>query len=60
MEWLNYHHLLYFWMVAKEGGLVPAGKVLRLSHPTLSAQVHALEDQLGEKLFTKVGRKLEL
>lgn len=60
MEWLNYHHLLYFWVVAREGGLVPAGKVLRLSHPTLSAQVHALEDQLGEKLFTKVGRKLAL
>ena len=60
MEWLNYHHLLYFWVVAREGGLTPAGKVLRLSHPTLSAQVHALEDQLGEKLFTKVGRKLEL
>ncbi|MDX2055957.1 MAG: transcriptional activator NhaR [Polyangiaceae bacterium] len=60
MEWLNYHHLLYFWVVAKEGGLVPAGKLLRLSHPTLSAQVHALEDQLGEKLFVKVGRKLAL
>jgi LysR family transcriptional regulator, transcriptional activator of nhaA len=60
MEWLNYHHLLYFWVVAREGGLVPAGKVLRLSHPTLSAQIHALEDQLGEKLFTKVGRKLSL
>lgn len=60
MEWINYHHLLYFWVVAREGGLVPAGKVLRLSHPTLSAQVHALEDQLGEKLFTKVGRKLAL
>jgi LysR family transcriptional activator of nhaA len=60
MEWLNYHHLLYFWVVAREGGLVPAGKVLRLSHPTLSAQIHALEDELGEKLFTKVGRKLAL
>lgn len=60
MEWLNYHHLLYFWVVAREGGLVPAGKMLRLSHPTLSAQVHALEDHLGEKLFTKVGRKLAL
>lgn len=60
MEWLNYHHLLYFWVVAREGGLVPAGKVLRLSHPTLSAQIHALEEQLGEKLFTKVGRKLSL
>src|SRR5918911_2756511 len=60
MEWLNYHHLLYFWVVAREGGLLPAGKVLRLSHPTLSAQIHALEDRLGEKLFTKVGRKLAL
>ncbi|MEZ0312789.1 MAG: transcriptional activator NhaR [Myxococcota bacterium] len=60
LEWLNYHHLLYFWVVAREGGLVAAGKVLRLSHPTLSAQIHALEDHLGEKLFTKVGRKLAL
>ena len=50
----------YFWVVAREGGLVPAGKVLRLSQPTLSAQIHALEEQLGEKLFSKVGRKLVL
>src|SRR5262249_52285226 len=60
MDWLNYHHLLYFWVVSREGGLVPAGRVLRLSHPTLSAQIRALEHQLGEKLFTKVGRKLAL
>lgn len=60
MEWLNYHHLRYFWTVAREGSLVAAGKVLRLSHPTLSAQVHALEEQLGEKLFVRVGRRLAL
>lgn len=60
MEWINYHHLLYFWAVAREGGLLPAARVLRLSHPTLSAQIHALEDALGEKLFVKVGRKLQL
>jgi LysR family transcriptional activator of nhaA len=60
MEWVNYHHLLYFWAVAREGGLVAAGKLLGLSHPTLSAQIHTLEDQLGEKLFTKVGRRLAL
>ncbi|HEY3445104.1 MAG TPA: transcriptional activator NhaR [Myxococcales bacterium] len=60
MEWLNYHHLLYFWMVAKEGGLAPAAKVLHLTHPTLHAQVRALEDRLGEKLLEKKGRKLEL
>ncbi len=60
MQWLNYHHLLYFWVVAREGGLTAAGKVLRLSHPTLSAQIHTLEDSLGEKLFARQGRKLVL
>jgi LysR family transcriptional activator of nhaA len=60
MDTLNYHHLRYFWVVAREGGLVQAGKVLRLSHPTLSTQIHALEDHLGEKLFTKSGRRLVL
>lgn len=60
MEWINYHHLLYFWLVAREGGLVAAGKVLRLSHPTLSAQIRALEASMGEKLFVKSGRRLAL
>ncbi len=60
LDSLNYHHLRYFWAVAREGGLVPAGKVLRLSHPTLSTQIRALERQLGHKLFTKSGRKLVL
>jgi LysR family transcriptional activator of nhaA len=60
MEWMNYNHLLYFWAVAREGGLVAAGRLLHLSHPTLSAQIRALEERLGQKLFTKVGRKLVL
>lgn len=60
MEWLNYHHLLYFWVVAREGGLAQAGKVLRLAHPTLSGQIRALEDALGEKLFSREGRRLVL
>jgi len=60
MEWLNYHHLLYFFTVAREGGLARAGRVLRLSHSTLSGQIHVLEDRLGEKLFTRSGRKLAL
>ena len=60
MESLNYNHLFYFWVVAREGGLVPAAKLLRLSHPTLCAQVHSLEDRLGEKLFAKAGRRLTL
>ena len=60
MEWLNYHHLLYFWLVAREGGLAPAGKILRLSQPTLSEQIRKLEEALGERLFERHGRKLQL
>jgi len=58
MEWLNYHHLLYFWMVAKEGSIVRAGKELGLAHPTISGQIHRLEEILGEKLFARKGRTL--
>lgn len=60
MYGLNYHHLQYFWVVAREGGLTSAAKVLHVSHPTLSAQIHALEASLGEKLFEKSGRRLVL
>jgi LysR family transcriptional activator of nhaA len=60
MRELNYNHLLYFWTVAREGGLGAAGKVLHLSHPTLSAQIRTLEQRLGQKLFTRVGRRLVL
>ena len=60
MEWLNYHHLLYFWMVAKEGTVTAAAKQLRLSQPTVSEQIKALEDSLGEELFRRAGRRLEL
>jgi len=60
MEWLNYHHLLYFWATAKEGGVGPAAERLRLTPQTISGQVRALEDALGEKLFARRGRRLAL
>jgi LysR family transcriptional activator of nhaA len=60
MEWLNYHHLLYFWVVAKEGSIARASKELRLAHPTISGQIHRLEEVLGEKLFDHKGRTLVL
>src|SRR5688500_11748827 len=60
MEWLNYHHLLYFWVVAKEGSIVRASQELRLAHPTISGQIHRLEEVLGEKLFERRGRRLVL
>jgi LysR family transcriptional activator of nhaA len=60
VEWLNYHHLLYFWVVAKEGSIVRASAELRLAHPTISGQIHRLEEVLGEKLFVRRGRHLVL
>lgn len=60
MEWLNYHHLLYFWMVAKHGSITRASVELRLAHPTISGQIHRLEEVLGEKLFARSGRNLVL
>lgn len=60
MEWLNYHHLLYFWVVAREGSIAQASKQLRLAHPTISGQIHQLEEALGEKLFSRQGRSLVL
>jgi LysR family transcriptional activator of nhaA len=60
MEWLNYHHLLYFWTVAREGGLAPAGKVLRLSQSAISGQIRQLEENLGFPLLERRGRKLEM
>ena len=56
MEWLNYHHLLYFRTVAKEGSLRKASEKLHVSQSSISAQVSALEAALGEKLFRPSGR----
>lgn len=60
MDWLNYHHLFYFWMVARAGSIAAASKELLLAPPTISAQIHGLEASLGEKLFNRVGRNLVL
>ncbi len=60
MDWLNYHHLLYFWTVVREGGVSKAAEKLRLSQPTVSAQVKILESALGEPLLERQGRRLAL
>jgi LysR family transcriptional activator of nhaA len=60
MAWLNYHHLLYFWTVAREGSIARATRALHLTQPTISAQIRTLEESLGEKLFVRSGRRLVL
>lgn len=60
VDGLNYHHLLYFWMVAKEGGITPAAELLQLSQPTLSTQIKKLEQSMGVQLFERKGRSMLL
>jgi LysR family transcriptional regulator, transcriptional activator of nhaA len=57
---LNYHHLLYFWAIAKEGSLRLASEVLHVSQPSISAQLKQLEESLGAPLFTRTTRSLVL
>ena len=57
---INYKHLHYFWVVAKEGGIARASERLYLTPQTISGQLSLLEENLGEALFTRVGRNLEL
>src|SRR5262249_45899413 len=60
MEWLNYHHLFYFWTVARTGSISKASEELRVSSPAISAQLRTFEESAGEKLFTRSGRYLVL
>lgn len=56
MEWLNFHHLHYFWVVAREGTITRASEELRLAPSTISEQIGRLEEALGVSLFRRVGR----
>lgn len=60
LDWLNYHHLFYFWTVAKTGSITRAAEQLHLAQPTLSNQIKKLEQSLGSKLFDRTGRSLVL
>ncbi len=59
MSRLNYHHLHYFWAVAKEGNLTRAASRLHVSQSALSVQIRQLEEQLGQALFERRGRTLQ-
>ena len=59
-EWLNYHHLRYFHAVARMGSITSAAEMLRTSPSALCAQVKQLETALGETLYRRTGRRIEL
>lgn len=56
MDWLNYHHLLNFWLVVREGSVQRAGEVLHVTPASVSVQVRQLERAMGVKLLEKKGR----
>ena len=60
MDWLNYHHLFYFWTVARAGSIARASAELSLAQPTISNQLKTLEGSLGVKLLERQGRRLAL
>jgi LysR family transcriptional activator of nhaA len=60
MPRLNYHHLHYFWVVAKDGNLTRSATRLHVSQSALSTQIRLLEEQIGQPLFTRAGRSMQL
>jgi LysR family transcriptional activator of nhaA len=60
MAHLNLKHMRYFWAVATHGSIARAAEVLHLTPQTISGQLRELEAQVGDKLFAKAGRNLEL
>ena len=59
MEWINYHHLLYFWTAVRAGSIGRASEQLRLAPPTISAQLRNLEESFGEKLLVRSARGVQ-
>lgn len=57
---LNYRHLYYFWVAAKEGGMSQAAARLGMAVQTISAQVRELERSLGVTLLKPAGRGVVL
>lgn len=60
MERINYQHLYYFWMIARERSVTRASEKLHLAQPTISAQLAALENAVGAMLFHRDGKRLTL
>ncbi|GAB4017253.1 MAG: LysR family transcriptional regulator [Bdellovibrio sp.] len=60
MKWLNYHHLIYFKVIAREGSISKASQILRVGQPALSSQLKSFEEYLGVKLFERKSRSLIL
>lgn len=52
--------LRYFLTIAREGSITNAANVLHVTQPTLSRQIHDLEEELGQRLFVRGSRNMRL
>ena len=57
---MNYNYLRYFSVLAQVEHYTLAAARLEISQPSLSSAIHSLENELGVKLFEKVGRNIRL
>ena len=57
---MNYNYLRYFSVLAQLENYTLASARLELSQPSLSSAIRSLENELGVKLFEKVGRNIRL
>lgn len=60
MHHLNYHHLYYFYLVAREGSIAKAAQLLHVTPQTVSGQLSTFENQLGYLLFDRINKRLYL
>ena len=57
---MEFRVLRYFLAVAREENITVAANVLHVTQPTLSRQIHDLEDELGHQLFVRKSHRVEL
>ena len=57
---VNYHHLYYFYVTAREGSIASAARVLHVTSQTISGQLAVFEQSIGSALFDRIGKRLHL
>src|SRR5882724_9510503 len=57
---MELHQLRYFCAVAETGSFSRAAEQSHVSQPSLSQQIMKLEDELGARLFDRLGRSVRL